>query len=69
MGRHGGVSRRDSEPGSPKKTEALRFFLGLDPTVLYRIAALPDGIAATLTPDTLLADTPAQGYVPNSRQF
>ena len=28
----------------------------MDPTVLYRIAALPDEIAATLTPDTLLTD-------------
>jgi hypothetical protein len=39
-----------------KKTKALSFFLALDPTVLYRIAALPDDIAATLTPDTLLTD-------------
>ena len=28
----------------------------MEPTVLYRIAALPDPIAATLTPDTLLTD-------------
>ena len=31
-------------------------FFELDPSVLYRIAALPDEIAATLTPDTLLTD-------------
>jgi len=31
-------------------------FVDLDPTVLYRIAALPDEIAATLTPDALLTD-------------
>ena len=31
-------------------------FFEQDPTVLYRIAALPDAIAATLTPDTLLTD-------------
>ena len=31
-------------------------FFDLDPTVLYRLAALPDDIAATLTPDTLLTD-------------
>ncbi len=39
-----------------KKTKALSFFLALDPTVLYRVAALPDEIAAALTPDTLLTD-------------
>jgi hypothetical protein len=39
-----------------KKTKALSFFLALDRTVLYRIAALPDDIVATLTPDTLLTD-------------
>ena len=39
-----------------KKTKALTFFLTLEPTVLYRIAALPDDIVATLTPDTLLTD-------------
>jgi hypothetical protein len=39
-----------------KKTTALSFFLEIDPTVLYRLAALPDEIAATLTPDTLLTD-------------
>jgi len=31
-------------------------FSGLDPSVLYRLAALPDEKAATLTPDTLLTD-------------
>ncbi len=35
---------------------ATSSFIDLDPTVLYRIAALPDQIAATLTPDTLLTD-------------
>ena len=39
-----------------KKTKALSFFLALEPTVLYRIAALPDEIASALTPDTLLTD-------------
>jgi len=40
----------------PEKTETLRVFSGLEPAVLYRLAALPDEIAATLTPDTLLTD-------------
>jgi len=31
-------------------------FFKMDPTVLYRLAALPDEIAAKLTPDTLLTD-------------
>ena len=31
-------------------------FFDLDPSILYRLAALPDDIAATLTPDTLLTD-------------
>ncbi|MEK7994560.1 MAG: DUF3102 domain-containing protein [Planctomycetota bacterium] len=39
-----------------EKTKALSFFVTLEPTVLYRIAALPDDIVATLTPDTLLTD-------------
>ncbi len=39
-----------------KKTKALSFFLALDPTVLYRVAALPDETAAALTPDTRLSD-------------
>ena len=38
-----------------KFVSAYEFF-DLDPTVLYRLAALPDEIAATLTPDTLLTD-------------
>ena len=36
-----------------KKFVSAYEFFDLDPTVLYRIAALPDQIAATLTPDTL----------------
>ena len=32
-----------------EKNGSASVFLGLDPTVLYRIAALPDKIAATLT--------------------
>jgi hypothetical protein len=39
-----------------EKTKALPFFLTLAPTVLYRIAALPDDIIASLSPDTLLTD-------------
>jgi hypothetical protein len=31
-------------------------FFDLDPSVLYRLAALPDELVATLTPDTLLTD-------------
>ncbi len=31
-------------------------FFTLDPSALYRLAALPDTITATLTPDTLLTD-------------
>ena len=38
------------------KNRSASVFLGLDPTVLYRLAALPDEKAATLTPDTLLTD-------------
>jgi hypothetical protein len=47
-----------------EKTKALSFFLELEPTVLYRIAALPDEIAATLTPDTLLTDPQTGRQVP-----
>ena len=36
----------------------------MDPTVLYRIGALPDEIAATLTPDTLLTDPRTGRQVP-----
>jgi hypothetical protein len=39
-----------------KKFDSAVEFFDLDPTVLYRIAALPDAIAATLTPDTPLTD-------------
>ena len=39
-----------------KKFVSAYEFFDLDPTVLYRLAALPDEIAATLTPDTLLTD-------------
>jgi len=39
-----------------KKTTTFSFFLELEPTALYRIAALPDELAATLTPDTPLTD-------------
>ena len=38
------------------KNESAFVFSGLDPTALYRLAALPDEKAATLTPDTLLTD-------------
>ena len=47
-----------------EKTKALSFFLELEPTVLYRLAALPDEIAATLTPDTLLSDPRTGRQVP-----
>jgi hypothetical protein len=39
-----------------QKNGSASVFFDLDPTVLYRLAALPDAIAATLTPDTLLTD-------------
>ena len=39
-----------------ERTKALSFFLAMEPTVLYRLTALPDEITATLTPDTLLTD-------------
>ena len=39
-----------------EKNRSASVFLGLDPTVLYRLAALPDEIASALTPDTLLTD-------------
>ncbi len=38
------------------KNENVFFFSRLDPSVLYRLAALSDEKAATLTPDTLLTD-------------
>ena len=39
-----------------EKNGNVSVFFDLDPSVLYRVAALPDEIAATLTPDTLLTD-------------
>jgi hypothetical protein len=39
-----------------EKNRSASVFLGLDPTVLYRLAALSDETAATLSPDTLLTD-------------
>jgi len=39
-----------------KKFRSAAEFFELDPTVLYRIAALPDEIASALTPDALLTD-------------
>ena len=39
-----------------KKFVSAYEFFELDPTVLYRVAALPDALAATLTPDTPLTD-------------
>ena len=39
-----------------KKIVNVYDFFELDPSVLYRLAALPDKLAATLTPDTLLTD-------------
>jgi hypothetical protein len=39
-----------------KKIVNVYDFFVLDPSQLYRLAALPDAIVATLTPDTLLTD-------------
>ncbi len=39
-----------------ERNRSASVFFDLDPTLLYRIAALPDEIAATLTPDTPLTD-------------
>jgi hypothetical protein len=39
-----------------EKNESAFVFFDEDPTVLYRMAALPDETAAKLTPDTLLTD-------------
>jgi len=47
-----------------QKNGSASVFFGLDPTVLYRLAALPDQIAATLTPDTLLTDPQTGQQVP-----
>jgi len=46
------------------KNESAFVFLDLDPTLLYRVAALPDDIAATLTPDTSLTDPRTGRQVP-----
>ena len=47
-----------------KKNENVFVFSGLDPSILYRIAGLPDELAATLTPDTLLTDPRTGRQVP-----
>ena len=47
-----------------EKNRNAAVFFDLDPTVLYRIAALPDQIAATLTPDTPLTDPQTGRQVP-----
>lgn len=39
-----------------QKNRNVAVFFDLDPSVLYRISALPDEISATLTPDTQLTD-------------
>ena len=46
-----------------KIVNAYEFF-DLDPTVLYRLAALPDEVVATLTPDTPLTDPRTGRQVP-----
>ena len=38
------------------KNRSASVFLALEPTVLYRLAAVPDELAATLDLDTLLTD-------------
>ena len=50
-------------PVQPKNRNAYEVF-DLDSTVLYRLAALPDGVAAALTPDTLLTDPRTGRQVP-----
>ena len=47
-----------------KKFRSAAEFFEMDPTVLYRVAALPDEIATTLTPDTLLTDPRTERQVP-----
>ena len=47
-----------------KKIVSAYDFFDLDPSVLYRLAALPDELAATLTPDTLLTDPRTGRQVP-----
>ena len=39
-----------------QKNENVFVFSGLDPSVLYRLAALPDEKSVAFTPDTLLTD-------------
>jgi len=39
-----------------EKNGSASVFFGLEPTVLYRLVALPNAKSATLTPDTLLTD-------------
>ena len=47
-----------------EKTKTFSFFSALEPSALYRIAALPDDIVATLTPDTLLTDPRTGRQIP-----
>ena len=47
-----------------QKNRNVAVFFDLDPSVLYRIAALPDELAATLTPATLLTDPRTGRQVP-----
>ncbi len=44
------------------KNRNVAVFSERDPSALYRLAALPDAIAATLTPDTLLPPTPCGSW-------
>lgn len=39
-------------------------FSGIDPSMLYRLAALPEAIAATLTPESLLTDPRTGKQIP-----
>jgi hypothetical protein len=47
-----------------KKFVNVYEFFNLDPSVLYRVSALPADIAATLTPDTFLTDPRTGRQVP-----
>jgi hypothetical protein len=47
-----------------KNENVFVFFFSLDSSILYRLAALPDDIAATITPDTLLTDLRGRGATP-----
>jgi hypothetical protein len=51
-----------------EKNRSASVFFDLDPTVLYRLAALPDELAATLTPDNLLTDPRTGRQVPGRSQ-